>query len=284
MKKLLFAALVSLSVTALHAVEWRGLGEESYYAGPKITSADLAGKVVLVDMWGYMCPPCKALLPRMEQLWQSFKSKPFMLLGAHCQGRKPEEVLALVKANKLTYPIYERAGLAVDEPSCKGAIPFLYVVNHRGKVVYSGRSDREATEAVVNALGQIGGPASLLGTVTLAKKSPYKSLEKQLVLGKPLANVIKKLQGDIKRASAKAASPAQKASAEDAEKILAAIDEAKGEIKEEISYQKSADPETALKLIKAFQVSFPSEAADYKDDLAELTATVKELAAKKAKK
>ena len=41
----------------------------------------LCGKVVLVDRWGFRCPPCRALLPRVEEIWQSFKTKPFVVLG-----------------------------------------------------------------------------------------------------------------------------------------------------------------------------------------------------------
>ena len=136
MKKLMAVVFSAGLALAAQAVGWKGLGEGNYYAGPKVTEADLAGKVVLVDCWGVGCPPCRALLPRMEEIWKSFRSKPFVLLGSHRQGRQPEKVDALVKANKLTYPQYDGAGIAEGEPSFRG-IPFLYVVNHRGKVVYS---------------------------------------------------------------------------------------------------------------------------------------------------
>ena len=34
-------------------------------------------KVVLVDRWGLGCPPCRKLLPRVEEIWKSFRTKPF---------------------------------------------------------------------------------------------------------------------------------------------------------------------------------------------------------------
>ena len=112
MKKLMAVVFSAGLALAAQAVGWKGLGEGNYYAGPKVTEADLAGKVVLVDCWGVGCPPCRALLPRMEEIWKSFRSKPFVLLGSHRQGRQPEKVAALVKANKLTYPQYDGAGIA----------------------------------------------------------------------------------------------------------------------------------------------------------------------------
>lgn len=283
MKKMMIAALVAGLMLSAQAVGWKGLGEGNYYAGPKLTEADLAGKVVLVDCWGVNCPPCRALLPRMEELWKSFRSKPFVLLGSHRQGHQPEKVAELVKANKLTYPQYNGAGIAEGEPSFRG-IPFLYVVNHRGKVVYSGHSDREATEAVVNALGEIGAPPTLIPGVILSKKSPYKSLEKSLILGKPAANVVKKLQGDIKKASAKSATAVQKAAAEEAEAMLKAIEEAKTDYKTDIARLKTSNPPEALKMIKAYMVSFPAEGAEYKDEIADLTVKAKEYAAEQKAK
>ena len=283
MKKLMAVVFSVGLALAAQAVGWKGLGEGNYYAGPKVTEADLAGKVVLVDCWGVGCPPCRALLPRMEEIWKSFRSKPFVLLGSHRQGRQPEKVDALVKANKLTYPQYDGAGIAEGEPSFRG-IPFLYVVNHRGKVVYSGHSDREATEAVVNALGEIGAPPTLIPGVILSRKSPYKSLEKRLILGKPAASVVKKLQGDIKKASAKSATAVQKAAAEEAEAMLKAIEEAKTDYKTDIARLKTTNPPEALKMIKAYMASFPAEGAEYKDEIADLTVKAKEFAAEQKAK
>ena len=283
MKKLMAVVFSAGLALAAQAVGWKGLGEGNYYAGPKVTEADLAGKVVLVDCWGVGCPPCRALLPRMEEIWKSFRSKPFVLLGSHRQGRQPEKVAALVKANKLTYPQYDGAGIAEGAPSFRG-IPCLYVVNHRGKVVYSGHDERAAIQAVVEAITEIGAPPTLIPGVILSRKSPYKSLEKRLILGKPAASVVKKLQGDIKKASARAASAVQKAAAEEAEAMLKAIEEAKTDYKTDIARLKTTNPPEALKMIKAYMASFPAEGAEYKDEIADLTVKAKEFAAEQKAK
>lgn len=273
MKKLLLAAC--LAPCALFADVWRGLDEANYYSGPRITEADLKGKVVFVDLWGVNCPPCRALLPRMEQLWASYKSKPFMLLGSHRQGRSPDRVKELVKANKLTYPIYERAGLAAEPPG-DGTLPYMYVVNHRGKVVYAGHGHAEAVQAAVEAIMKVGAPPDLVTDVTIVK---YKAHEKQLVLGRPLKGPLAKLKGDIKKAQSKTASAAVKAQAEEAEAILAAVDRGRDEAKEEIAFLTETNPPEAVRLIKLFAASFPDESADYKAQLPELTAKAKEFTA-----
>lgn len=268
LKSVLVAVLAFVAVSSEAA--WRNLSDDAHYAGPKLTEQDLTGKVVLVDCWGVHCPPCRALLPRMEQLWKSFKSKPFVLVGSHCQGRNPEKVKELVEANKLTYPIYERFGLADGEPSFR-ALPFMYVVNHRGRVVYSGSDERAATEALVTAIGEIGGPMSLCGGVSLKK---FKGFQKKLRVGMSIKTELKKLEA--------AAAGKNAALSEEAKAILEAIESAKGEVKEEIDGLIKSNPEEAIRLIKLFAVTWPKDAADYKAQIPALQKAVAE--AKKAAK
>ena len=272
------AAMSVLATTALGAQQWRNLTDENYYSGPKITADDLAGKVVLVDEWGINCPPCRALLPHMQKLWNANKGKPFVLIGSHRQGRAPEKVKELVDANKLTYPVYDYAGL-VDEPSNGGGLPHMYVVNHRGKVVYSGRSHDECVAAVQAAIQAVGAMPTLCGGVSL---QAFKSMEKQLVLGKPIKNQVKALQAAVKKGESKSATAVQQKQAEEAKEILAAIDESKTDIKDEIEEKKSTNPEEALKLVKAYITTFPAEGAAYKPELPELSAKAAEW--KKAQK
>lgn len=279
--KRITVAVVAISVlatAALGAQQWRNLTDENYYSGPKITADDLAGKVVLVDEWGINCPPCRALLPHMQKLWNANKGKPFVLIGSHRQGRAPEKVKELVDANKLTYPVYDYAGL-VDEPSNGGGLPHMYVVNHRGKVVYSGRSHDECVAAVQAAIQAVGAMPTLCGGVSL---QAFKSMEKQLVLGKPIKNQVKALQAAVKKGESKSATAVQQKQAEEAKEILAAIDESKTDIKDEIEEKKSTNPEEALKLVKAYITTFPAEGAAYKPELPELSAKAAEW--KKAQK
>ena len=272
-----FAALAALSVLSLNAATWQGFTDSGHYSGPKITEADLAGKVVMIDQWGINCPPCRALLPAMQKLWNANKSKPFILVGAHCQGHKPDEVMALVNANKLTYPIYDWAGLA-DAPSNGGGLPFMYVVDHRGKVVYSGRSHEEAEAAVQKAIAAIGAMPVLCGGVAL---QAFKAMEKSLVLGKSVKSQVKALHAAVKKGEAKSATAVQQKQAEEAKAILAAIEEAKVDVKNEIESKRESDPEEAYKLAKAYVASFPVEGKDLKPQLADMAARAKERKAAK---
>lgn len=274
MKKLILPLAGLLCPFLLNAGIWANLDDDHHYSGPKLTEKDLEGKVVLVDCWGVKCPPCRALLPRMQEIWTHFDQKKFVLVGSHCQGKQPEAVKELVDANKLTYPIYERFGLAEGTPEFR-AIPFLYVVNHRGRVTYSGHDEREATEALVTAIGDVGMPISLVQGVSLPKR--YKSFSKKMRLGSAIAGDVKKLE--------KEAAGKNTRMAEEAKAILDAIEKTRGEVKEEIAAVKKRNPSEALKMMKDFQKTWPKEGAEYKSEIAELQKQVDaEKAAAAAKK
>ena len=273
MKKLIPLACSVLVPVVLNAGVWANLDDDHWYSGPKLAEKDLEGKVVIVDNWGVNCPPCRALLPRMQELWTHFDQKKFVLVGSHCQGRKPEKVKELVDENKLTFPIYERFGLAEGAPKFS-AIPFLYVVNHRGRVVYSGHDEREATEALVTAIGDVGMPISLVSGVALPKR--YKSFSKKMRLGASIAGDVKKLEKEAAGKNARMAGEAQA--------IIDAIEKARGEIKEEIAAARKRKPAEALKLMKDFLKTWPKEGAEYKADIAELQKQVDAEKAAAAKK
>jgi len=153
----------SVSVTAdatmaAKPVAWKNLDEEHHLGGRVTSEGYMRGKVVLVYRWGYDSQPSQTMLPRMENVWKSFKTKPFVLLGGHCPGHGgTDEVKAFVEEQKYTYPIYEDAGLAENEPRCSD-LPFLYVVDETGKVRYKGKDERLAEERVVTLLTDMEAP------------------------------------------------------------------------------------------------------------------------------
>ena len=152
---------VSSVMAAQAAVEWRSLDPENHLGGRKASSGYLQGKVVLVSRWGARCPPCRRKLPRLEEIWKSFKSKPFVVVGGHCKGWGDDgAVKALIKENNITFPVYENAGLALKEPDFD-SIPFWYVVDETGAVKYKGSDDRVATEVIVTELTNMEVPSTV---------------------------------------------------------------------------------------------------------------------------
>lgn len=253
-KKLALLSMVLASCVRGGEV-WHNIDHEDHLGGAQITAEEkLVGRVVLVDVWGKDCPPCREMLPHLEAMWKSFglpADKPFVVLGSHRQARDDSAIERLIKENNLTYPIYQNAGLVNREPNSGGRLPFMYVLNHRGKVVYRGRNWREAQEAVINALGEVGKLPSLTAGVSAVR---HPGIEKKLEIGKPIASVVKRLESEAKGADVGLAAEAQR--------ILGAIEQAKRELVEEIEFVKGANAREALRLIKLMKATWPKEAEE----------------------
>jgi hypothetical protein len=154
-------AASALAFDAAGAVEWRNLDPEHQLAGRKTSEGYLKGKVVLVHRWEARSQASLAMLPQIEQIWQSFKTKPFVVLGGLKKGRASlDEITQTVKEHGLTYPIYEDAGLAYGEPGFD-TMPFLYVVDSTGRVIYRGTDDKKATQGIVTALTDMAAPRNV---------------------------------------------------------------------------------------------------------------------------
>jgi len=249
-RTLMIAAVAAICCSNAEAGLWKGHDEANWYAGPKLTDADLANKVVLV----YKFSGDDEMMPRIEQLWGSFKTKPFVIVASHKGGRDATGVAALVAKHKLSMPVYEGFDYATEAPGSA-----LYVVSHRGLVIWSGSEDREATDAFVTAIGDVGRPPDMLRGAALSKKRS-KALSKKIVLGKPLKSEIARLEKEVKDFE-KIKKPTPKATEKcnEAKAILEAINTNKDRVKQEIEALKKVNPEEAAKLEKDFLASFPDD-------------------------
>ncbi len=121
-------------------------------AGRTVDLASLRGKVVAVNFWASWCPPCRAEIPELSQVWRAHRGRCFELLGvAEESGR--EDVAAM--AQSIPYPVLLDAGATALQPWGVPAFPRTYLVDVDGKVrhVFSGALDeRSLTEAIAPLL------------------------------------------------------------------------------------------------------------------------------------
>jgi len=151
--------LAALAVShAAQAVGWRNVDAEHYLGGRKSSAGYLQGKVVLVCRWETSDDACRQTLVRLQDLWESFKNKQLVILGAPVGGvAKADTVKTLLATGKTTFPVYADAGLAAGEPLLR-EMPYFYVADETGKVAYQGRDDRTATQVLVTALTDFDSP------------------------------------------------------------------------------------------------------------------------------
>ncbi len=124
------------------------------------SSGYLRGKVVCVDCRDYGERSGVSSMRRMEDAWQTFKTKEFVMLGSHRGMAGAEKIARIAKGLGLTYPIYADAGLAKDGMDASGVSGVIYVVGPTGGVVYRGADERKALGFVASSIMEMRSPPS----------------------------------------------------------------------------------------------------------------------------
>lgn len=252
-------SLAALCAVPLLALDVRNLDDASHLAGPTLAEKDLEGKVVVVEEWGWQCGPCRASLPHIAELAKEIaKDGRGVLIGAHVQSRNESAIRDLLREAGCEYPVYQAFRVA-GAPSASG-IPFAYVVDHKGEVVWSGHPAQKAfDEAVRDALKAV--PKPVPGSLISGMDVRYaKEMPRRLRIGQNVEGALNQL-----RSRARIAGPA----AEEANAILARCDAWYAETEAAIrTAQEEGRPSEALFLGQRLLRTFPSRAAALRTTLA----------------
>ena len=65
--------------------------------------SDLRGKVVVLNVWASWCKPCEQEAPELQQAWDTYKDKDFVLIGVDYVDT-PSGAMSYLKKFKITFP------------------------------------------------------------------------------------------------------------------------------------------------------------------------------------
>jgi cytochrome c biogenesis protein CcmG/thiol:disulfide interchange protein DsbE len=127
--------------------------------GRHVDLGALRGQVVLVNFWATWCPPCRAEIPELAELWREQKGRCFSVLGV--AEESPADDLASA-SRSIPYPILtDPRGEAAAAWSVMG-FPSSFLVDTQGvvvKVFQGAVGKRQVQEAIAPLL-----PATCEGT------------------------------------------------------------------------------------------------------------------------
>lgn len=103
-------------------------------AGKIATTADLKGKVIFINFWASWCPPCRAEMPDLEELYIKLKDDDRFVFLFINEDEDKSKAIRYLKKNHFTIPLYNRAGGAPNE-IFSGSLPTTVVINKEGKIV-----------------------------------------------------------------------------------------------------------------------------------------------------
>ena len=104
--------------------------------GEKLATADLRGKVVLVNFWATDCPICVKEMPRLVQTYRSYAPKGLELIAVAMPYDPPNYVLDYTERNKLPFKVaLDPMGNLAKAFDGVQLTPTTVVIDKHGKVV-----------------------------------------------------------------------------------------------------------------------------------------------------
>ncbi|WP_432134351.1 MULTISPECIES: TlpA family protein disulfide reductase [unclassified Streptomyces] len=107
--------------------------------GERLSVADYKGKVVVLNVWGSWCAPCRAEAPNFEKVYQDLKGQGVQFVGINTRDTSVTNALNFEKDQGVTYPsLYDPTSKLLLRFK-KGtlnlqAIPSTLVLDRDGKI------------------------------------------------------------------------------------------------------------------------------------------------------
>ncbi|MCX4818577.1 TlpA family protein disulfide reductase [Streptomyces sp. NBC_01142] len=108
--------------------------------GKQLDVADLKGKVVVMNVWGSWCPPCRAEAPHFAKVAEETKAQGVEFVGINTRDANKGPAIAFEEDYGVGYPsLYDPAGKLIVNGFPRGslnpqAIPSTIVLDREGKI------------------------------------------------------------------------------------------------------------------------------------------------------
>ena len=152
-------------ITSVQAADRRRPGEVAGRTldGKRVSLADFRGKVVVVNVWGSWCGPCRAEAPMLAQAARELAKKDVVFLGIDSRDPSQDAAKAFVRRFDVPYPsLYDQQGttlLAFRGTLTPNSVPSTVVVDPQGRVAGSvlGSLTRTTLDDLVDDASSGGG-------------------------------------------------------------------------------------------------------------------------------
>jgi len=112
--------------------------------GSSHTTADLKGKVTLVNFWATSCTTCVAEMPQIVATYDKFKARGYETIAVAMQYDPPSYVVNFAETRKLPFKVaIDNTGAVAKAWGDVKLTPTTYIVNKQGEIVkrYVGAPD-----------------------------------------------------------------------------------------------------------------------------------------------
>lgn len=105
------------------------------FSGAIVSSMGIKGKVTLLDFWEVWCGPCVESLPKVQQLYQSYKNKGLNIYGITNDLKQLSSAKLLVKKQALEFPMLVGNVKIRKNYKLNGTVPLYILIDKKGRIV-----------------------------------------------------------------------------------------------------------------------------------------------------
>jgi len=123
--------------------------------GRKEQTADLKGKVTLVNFWATSCVTCVAEMPRVVDTYNKYSGRGYQTIAVAMSYDPPSYVVNFTQTRKLPFKVaIDNTGAVAKAWGDVQLTPTSYLVNKRGEIVkqYVGEPDFAELHALIEKL------------------------------------------------------------------------------------------------------------------------------------
>ncbi len=157
-RMVLVAALALAGLSGLPGCTGAQAAPESTFVlldGSKQTTADLKGKVTLVNFWATSCVTCVAEMPKVISTYNKYKGQGYDTLAVAMRYDPPSYVVNYTQTRQLPFKVaIDNTGAVAKAWGDVQLTPTTYLVNKRGEIVkqYVGEPDFAALHQLIEKL------------------------------------------------------------------------------------------------------------------------------------
>ena len=112
-------------------------GESLMEPGKQVKLSDFRGKVVVLNVWGQWCGPCRSEAPELEAVQEQYADKGVQVLGINFRDNDRQAPQDFVRDRGLSYPsIFDPPGrtLLAMKGYPRAVVPATFLIDKQGRV------------------------------------------------------------------------------------------------------------------------------------------------------
>ncbi len=122
------------------------------FEGNNINTADLNGKVILVNFWASWCNPCELEAADLQTAWTMYEARgDVVFLGVDWTDTETE-AMAYMKKFGITYPNGPDFGTRISQAYRTTGVPETYIIDRQGNLAFVKKGPFSSLEEITSVI------------------------------------------------------------------------------------------------------------------------------------